>query len=144
MASAKTTGKTAPRGRKTATDPNSKLTTRGAEIIADLKELCETVEAGIPIHQKFRVTYYTFDFKTPEYGPADVKRVRQGLSMSQGNFAAFLGVDASTVQSWEQGTRNPSGPAKRLMQEVEADPKYWGKRIMAAAKATTVGPKPKG
>lgn len=112
-----------------------------AELVNEAQELCEAVDAGIPIHQKLRVTYYTFDFKTPEYGPADVKRVRESLLMSQANFATFLGVDTATVQSWEQGTRNPSGTAKRLMQEVEADRKYWAMRIMAAAKRTTVGPK---
>ena len=34
-------------------------------------------------------------------------RVRDLLGMSQVLFARFLGVDANTVRSWEQGTRPP-------------------------------------
>lgn len=144
MASAKTTARTKKGTAKTPkrkAPPQSRLTPRGAEIIRDLEELRDALATGIPVEQKFRVTYYTFDFKTPKYGPEDVKRVRQLLLMSQANFAAFLGVDANTVQSWEQGARNPLGPARRLMQEVEANPEYWRTRIMAVAERRTAGPK---
>jgi putative transcriptional regulator len=142
MAGAKTTGKRAAGTRPVPRKPPRKgISPKIAEALEGMRELCETLEAGEPIEQKFRVTYYTFDLATPGYGPADVRRVRALLMMSQANFATFMGVDASTVQSWEQGIRNPSGTARRLMQEVEADPKYWRKRIMAAARRTTVGPK---
>ena len=66
--------------------------------------------------------------------PADIRRIRESLSMSQAVFAAFLGVDAGTVRSWEQGLRTPSGMARRFLQEVEAEPKHWRKRIAAAGK----------
>lgn len=55
----------------------------------------------------------------PHYGPADVLRVRQQLHMSQSGFAAVLHVSLKTVQSWEQGERNPSHAAARLLQAIE-------------------------
>ena len=86
----------------------------------------------MPSGGRFTVRTVKFDFSAPEYGPADVRRIRESLLMSQPVFADFLGVDAATVRSWEQGQRTPSGMARRFLQEVEADPKYWGRRIAAA------------
>jgi DNA-binding transcriptional regulator YiaG len=37
-------------------------------------------------------------------------------------FATALGVDAGTVRSWEQGTRNVSGAARRLIQAIDTRP----------------------
>jgi DNA-binding transcriptional regulator YiaG len=51
--------------------------------------------------------------------------------MSQAAFASFLGVDASTVRSWEQELRPPSPLACRLLSEIEADPAHWRKRLAA-------------
>jgi DNA-binding transcriptional regulator YiaG len=70
-----------------------------------------------------------------------VKRVRGVLGMSQVVFARFLGVDANTVRSWEQGTRPPSTIARRFMGEIESDPTYWRRRVaQALADASTEGP----
>jgi hypothetical protein len=60
--------------------------------------------------------------------------------MSRAAFAAFLGVDASSVRSWEQGLRCPSPIACRLMSEIEANPEYWRKRLVACL----VGPEVRG
>ena len=71
--------------------------------------------------------------------PNDVRRVRGLLGMSQAVFARFLGVDANTVRSWEQGVRPPNPSARRFMGEVEADPGHWRRRIkqcVGAAKPT--------
>ena len=36
-----------------------------------------------------------------------------------GHFARFLSVSPKTLQSWEQGGRNPSGTAARLLQVID-------------------------
>lgn len=48
-----------------------------------------------------------------ELSPAAETRHKVGLSQSQ--FAAVLGVSVRTLQEWEQGRRNPTGAAQRLI-----------------------------
>jgi len=47
--------------------------------------------------------------------PADVKKTRERLHLSQSAFAALMGVSIRTLQDWEQGRRKPSGPASALL-----------------------------
>ncbi len=35
--------------------------------------------------------------------------------MSQGEFAACFGVNPATLRDWEQGRRQPEGPARALL-----------------------------
>lgn len=57
--------------------------------------------------------------KTPKEAGARVTpvpaRIRAGLSMTQQEFAALLGVSVRTVQDWEVGRRKPDGAAKSLL-----------------------------
>jgi putative transcriptional regulator len=46
--------------------------------------------------------------------PVDVVATREGLQMTQLEFAALIGVSQRTLQSWEQGRRVPSGAAMLL------------------------------
>ena len=52
----------------------------------------------------------------------DAKAVREGLGLSQAEFAALLDVSKHTVVSWEQGRRNPSGPARTLLLVAQRHP----------------------
>ncbi len=45
----------------------------------------------------------------------DLVKVRGQLGLSQPKFAALLGISADTLQNWEQGRREPTGPAKVLL-----------------------------
>ena len=74
--------------------------------------------------QRFTVRSYRFEFAARGYGPDDVRSVRQTLGLSQPLFADFLGVDISTVRSWEQGSRPPSAIARRFMDEITVNPDY--------------------
>ena len=63
------------------------------------------------------------------------------LRMSQALFARFLGVDANTVRTWEQGTRSPCTIARRFMGVIESDAEYWMRRIgQALTAASNEGP----
>jgi len=55
--------------------------------------------------------------------PIDVKRIRTKLHVSQSQFAMMIGVSKSTLQNWEQGRREPQGPAKTLLRVVDKNPK---------------------
>ena len=54
--------------------------------------------------------------------PSPVKVIRKKLALSQAAFAGFMGVSVRTIQDWEQGRREPSGPAKSLLRIAEQYP----------------------
>lgn len=57
----------------------------------------------------------------PEYGGAEVRRIRAATRMSQPVFARLLGVDKSAVAQWERGAKRPSGPALRLLEVLDPE-----------------------
>ena len=54
-------------------------------------------------------------------GP-DVKQIRAQYGLSQGEFAAMLGISVGTLRNWEQGRRAPEGPARVLLQVAAKHP----------------------
>ena len=58
----------------------------------------------------------------PAVSADDVRTLRQSLHMSQAVFAATLNVSTKTIQSWEQGLREPSDAALRMIQIVRVNP----------------------
>lgn len=46
---------------------------------------------------------------------SEVAKVRQSLDLSQEAFANLLGIGLSTLRSWEQRKREPSGAARMLI-----------------------------
>ena len=82
----------------------------GAEILNGIKEI-KAHKAG------------TIVLKTRELQePAAPQTIRAQLKLSQSAFAGLMGVSLRTVQDWEQGRREPSGPAKTLLRIAEQHP----------------------
>jgi putative transcriptional regulator len=52
-----------------------------------------------------------------------IKTLRARLELSQARFAALLDIDLGTLRNWEQGRREPTGPAKALLRAIRNDPK---------------------
>ncbi|MDD3925435.1 MAG: helix-turn-helix domain-containing protein [bacterium] len=48
--------------------------------------------------------------------------MRQTLHLSQAEFARMIGVSPGTLRNWEQGRRNPEGPAKALLKVASKNP----------------------
>jgi putative transcriptional regulator len=63
--------------------------------------------------------------RPPWYAPFLIREIRYKLSVSQAIFAEMLGVSASSVRAWEQGKREPDGPARRLLQIAEEQPEVF-------------------
>ncbi|RLE24913.1 MAG: transcriptional regulator [Acidobacteria bacterium] len=58
-----------------------------------------------------------------EMNAPDIKAIRQSLKMSQREFALMIGVSVRTLQNWEQGRREPDGPAKALLRVASMNPR---------------------
>lgn len=57
------------------------------------------------------------------FTPADVQAIRKRLKKSQDEFALMIGVSVATLRNWEQGRRQPHGPARALLKIAAENPK---------------------
>src|ERR1017187_6580552 len=60
------------------------------------------------------------------YVPApqvDVRKLRVRMGLSQTQFAAKFGLSLDAIQNWEQGQRQPEGPARVLLVVIAKNPK---------------------
>ena len=57
----------------------------------------------------------------------------QGTSVGMwpSEFALMIGVSVSTLQNWEQGRRNPDGPARALLKVASENPEAVSKALEA-------------
>ena len=53
---------------------------------------------------------------------ANVPAIRKTLGLSQPEFARFMGVSVATLRNWEQGRREPQGPARSLLLVAKKQP----------------------
>jgi putative transcriptional regulator len=60
-----------------------------------------------------------------------IKKLRSKSGLSQPKFAALLHVDVGTLRNWEQGRREPTGPAKALLTAISKDPTHVLKALAA-------------
>jgi putative transcriptional regulator len=81
-------------------------------------ELLESVREGGKILRGEAKASREFSF-TPE----DVQAIRKKLKKSQDEFALMIGVSVATLRNWEQGRRQPHGPARALLKIAAEDPK---------------------
>ncbi|SQF93759.1 XRE family transcriptional regulator [Paucimonas lemoignei] len=51
-----------------------------------------------------------------------IKEIRKATGLSQAKFAAIIDVQLGTLRNWEQGRREPTGPAKALLKAIHNDP----------------------
>ncbi|MDH3629287.1 MAG: helix-turn-helix domain-containing protein [Acidobacteriota bacterium] len=56
------------------------------------------------------------------FKPSDIKKIRSRLGVTQTTFALMIGVSVATLRNWEQGRREPEGPAKALLIVASKDP----------------------
>lgn len=82
------------------------------------KELVASVGEGGAILRDEAEPTRTFEFEDP-----DVAGIREGYGLSQAKFAALLGISVRTLQNWEQGRRQPQGPARVLLRVAARSPK---------------------
>lgn len=60
-----------------------------------------------------------------------VRQVRAATGLSQSRFAKVLDVQVGTLRNWEQGRRQPTGPARALLRAIHNDPEHVLKALSA-------------
>ena len=81
------------------------------------RKLTSSIEEAIEIkHGRKKPSRIT------KYEPVNVKGIRSSLHYSQSKFATIMGVSSKTLQNWEQGRREPTGPARTLLKVVQKNP----------------------
>jgi len=53
-----------------------------------------------------------------------VKEIRKKTGLSQTKFSKLIDVKLGTLRNWEQGRREPTGPAKALLKAIAHDPEH--------------------
>jgi putative transcriptional regulator len=84
----------------------------GKEIIEGLEE----IKAWRRGERKLRTT------KVELPAASDVLGIRKEFGLSQDQFARLMGVSVATLRNWEQGRRQPHGPARSLLLVASREP----------------------
>jgi len=85
----------------------------GQEIIQGLQEALQYSKGKTKGHR-------THVVKPPEQ--VDVRGLRAALRMTQQEFANRFGFSVNSIRNWEQGRRNPEGPARVLLKIIQREP----------------------
>lgn len=81
-----------------------------AELCASVREMTEVARGDQEPHRRVILE------------PTRVTQTRQAMALSQQQFARLMGVSLRTLQNWEQGHREPTGPAKMLLKVARHRP----------------------
>ena len=64
---------------------------------------------------------------------ADVAALRRFVGLTQARFALAIGISVHTLRNWEQGRRQPDGPAIALLRIAARHPKIIRENLESAA-----------
>ena len=92
-------------------------------------ELIESIREAGKIHRREASPSRRFVFE-----PQDVREIREKLHKSQSEFAQMIGVSVATLQNWEQGRRQPEGPARALLVVASKAPQTVARALASAAR----------
>lgn len=92
-------------------------------------QLVASVKQAGKIHRGEAKASRTFVFQ-----PEEVRKIREKLNKSQSEFAQMIGVSVATLQNWEQGRRQPEGPARALLVVAAKAPNVVAKALAEAAR----------
>jgi putative transcriptional regulator len=81
-------------------------------LVSSMDEMGEIVRGERAPSREFTIT------------PVEVRAIRKSTGLSQTKFAKVIHVPVGTLKNWEQGHRDPTGPAKVLLHVIKKDPKH--------------------
>ena len=97
-----------------------------AEMLSDLTRLRDDLRRDRPDAMNDYRSRVQID--DAESAATRVRTIRGLLDLDPAPFAAFLGVSAATVRSWERGRTAPGGAARRFLEEIAASPEHFRER----------------
>ena len=83
------------------------MSTFGEDLVQSMKEALA--------HAKGEKSAIVHEFITP-------RQVRERIRLTQSEMAPLMGMSLSGYRKWEQGERNVSGPAVKLLQVIAKEP----------------------
>ena len=94
----------------------------------DIRELTSRDFArAIPRRQRDRIARGKIESGT------DISALRRFVGMTQVEFANALGISVHTLRNWEQGRRQPEGPALALLRIAARHPGVLRENLAASA-----------
>jgi DNA-binding transcriptional regulator YiaG len=97
----------------------------GERLLDGIKELDQWASSGKSLEACFTVRTVTDLPEPTQYDSRRIADLRIRLGASQAVFARLIGASVPLVRAWERGGRRPSPMARRLLDEIERDPKRW-------------------
>jgi DNA-binding transcriptional regulator YiaG len=96
--------------------------------MTDIPELTrEQLARAIPARVRRRLASGTFN------SGEDIAALRRFIGLTQADFARAMGISVHTVRNWEQGRRQPEGPAIALLRIAARHPRIILENLRSAA-----------
>lgn len=96
--------------------------------MTDIPELTsQQLARAIPARVRKRLMRGQFDSGN------DVVALRRFVGLTQAQFAEAMGISVHTLRNWEQGRRQPDGPAIALLRIAARHPRIIRENIKSAA-----------
>ena len=123
------------------------MTKQTKEVQDELRELEQAIERAADYVQRGGLKKPRFVF---ERARLDAKAIRKGFGMSRQEFAMEFGISLRTLENWEDGRREPEGPARTLLVAIQHEPdavrravlRYRGLEVPAGRRATATALRP--
>ena len=123
--------------QKTDNVKSKSVGSKVVERLARFSKTLESVQRVSELPEVLTVRTVKLNLRPKSMKAPDVKAIRKRLEVSQAVFAEFLGVSPATVRDWEQGNNAPSGPACRIIEEMNREPDAWFNRFREIATGAT-------
>jgi putative transcriptional regulator len=92
---------------------------KGSRIGDDLVEAFEEMAK----HLRGEIELEGYDLPSRSMTPAQIRAIRLKVASSTKEFERLFGVPARTMESYEQGRRNPDGAMRALLRIIDREPK---------------------
>jgi putative transcriptional regulator len=107
-------GRAAPRARSRT----AKVAGKGSRVGDDLVQAFEEMAA----HLRGEIELEAHEVPGGAMTPARIKAIRAKVASSTKEFERIFGIPARTMESYEQGRRNPDGAMRALLRIIDREP----------------------